>query len=134
MPGSLFLVVAVPSLSMTTLRSSYELVPAIVLTAVAVELLGRRLPTAVLTGVATGLLTTGWVLSLAATAELRWSLELLTGSIGSATAAGYLVGGWCRAPAAPTGPCPWGDRSCPTADTARAPQAYGGDRSRPRTP
>ena len=91
-PGSLFVVMAVPSLFMTTPRGSYELVPAVLLTALAVELLGRHLPTAVLTGVATGLLTTGWVLSLAATAELAWSLELLTGSIGSAAAAGYLVG------------------------------------------
>ncbi len=99
-PGSLLVVVAVPSLFLTTLRGTYELVPAVLLTAVVVELLGRRLPTAVLSGAATGLLTTAWVLTLAATAELAWDLELLTGSIGSAAAAGYLVGWLVQGPRA----------------------------------
>ena len=91
-PGSLAVVVAVPSLFMTTQRGTYAFVPAILLAALAVELLGRRLSPARTALAATTLLTTGWALTLAATEELAWSLELMTGSIGSAAAAGYLVG------------------------------------------
>ena len=91
-PGSLAVAVAVPSLFMTTLHGRYAFGPAILLAALATELAGRRFSPALTAFVATTLLITGWVVTLAATEELGWSVELLTGSIGSAAAAGYLVG------------------------------------------
>jgi hypothetical protein len=94
--GALFVVVAVPSAAMTTLRGTLLLLPAVLLAALAVELLGRRLPTAALAAAAPALVTLGWALTLAATRELDWGLELLTGAVCSAAAAGYLVG-WVHA-------------------------------------
>ena len=91
-PGSLAIAVAIPSLAMTTQRGTYAFVPAIVLAALATDVLARRLSPALTAFAATTLLTTGWVLTLAATEQLAWSLELLTGSIGSAAAAGFLIG------------------------------------------
>lgn len=90
--GSLAVAVAVPSLFLTTQRSTYVFVPAILLAAFLAELVGRRLSPALAAAAATTLLMTGWVLTLAATEELAWSVELLTGSVGSAAAAGFLVG------------------------------------------
>ena len=90
--GSLAVVVAVPSLFMTTQRGTYAFVPAILLAALVTELLGRRLSPSLTALAATTSLFTGWVLTLLATEELAWSAELLAGSIGSAAAAGYLVG------------------------------------------
>ena len=85
-------VVAVPSLFMTTQRAAFAFVPAILLAALVTELLGRRLSASLTALVATTSLLTGWVLTLLATEELAWSAELLAGSVGSAAAAGYLVG------------------------------------------
>lgn len=90
--GSVLLAVAVPAAFMTTLRGTLFLLPAVVVAAGVTELLGRRLGAAPLAAVATGLLTAGWALSLVLTRDIAWSVELLTGSIGSAAAAGYLVG------------------------------------------
>lgn len=91
-PGSLAVAVAVPSAFLTTQRGTYLLLPAVLVAALVTELLGRRLPPARAALVATTALFTGWALTLVATRELAWSAELLTGSIGSAAAAGYLVG------------------------------------------
>ncbi len=92
-PGSLFAVVAIPSLFMTTERGTYALVPAVLVAALAVELLSRRVVSPALLAVtATTLLTALWVLTLVVTEDVAWSLELLTGAVGSAAAAGYLVG------------------------------------------
>ncbi|MCW2613456.1 MAG: hypothetical protein JWN08_450 [Frankiales bacterium] len=90
--GSLAVSVAVPTLFMTTQRGTYAFVPAILLAAVFSELVGRRTSPALAALTATAALATGWVLTLAATEDVAWSAELLGGSIGSAAAAGYLVG------------------------------------------
>ena len=91
-PGSLAVVVGVPSLFMVTQQDTYEHVPAVLLAAGLVELVGRRLPVTLTAVLATTALTTGWVLTLLVTRDIAWSRELLTGSIGSAAAAGYLAG------------------------------------------
>lgn len=91
-PGSLFVTVAVPSLALVTQHDTYRFVPAIVLVALLVELAGRRLSPALVATLATTTLTTAWVLTTLATRDVAWTRELLTGSIGSAAAAGYLVG------------------------------------------
>jgi hypothetical protein len=91
-PGAVLVAVAVPAVFLTTLRSTLLLVPAVVLAAVLTELAARRLGAAATAGLAAALLTTSWVLTLALTRDLAWSLELLTGAIGSAAAAGYLAG------------------------------------------
>jgi hypothetical protein len=91
-PGSLAVVVAVPSLFLVTQQDTYSFVPAILLVALLVELVGRRLSPSLAALLATSALTTGWVLTILATRDVAWSRELLTGSIGSAAAAGYLVG------------------------------------------
>ena len=90
--GALFVTVAVPSAAMTTLRGTLVLLPAVVLAAAAVELLGRRLGPAALAAAAPALLTAAWALTLVATRELDWGVELLTGAVCSAAAAGYLTG------------------------------------------
>ncbi|MCW2680551.1 MAG: hypothetical protein JWM62_1952 [Frankiales bacterium] len=91
-PGSLAVVVAVPSLALVTQQDTYRFVPAILLVALLVELGGRRLSPALAALLATTALTTAWVLTSLATRDVAWSRELLTGSIGSAAAAGYLIG------------------------------------------
>ena len=90
--GSLAVAVAVPAVFMTTQQGHYAFVPSILVAAALTEIAGRRLSPALTALVATTAIATGWVLTLAATQELAWSLELLTGSIGSAAAAGYLIG------------------------------------------
>ena len=90
--GSLAVAVAVPSLFLVTQQDTYSFVPAILLVALLVEVAGRRLSPALGAALATTALTTGWVLTVLATRDVAWSRELLTGSIGSAAAAGYLVG------------------------------------------
>jgi hypothetical protein len=90
--GAVFVAVAVPAVFMTTLRTTLFFVPAVLVAALLAELAGRRLRPGALACLATALLTTGWVVSLALTQDVEWSLALLTGSIGSAAAAGYLVG------------------------------------------
>ncbi|MEX2288818.1 MAG: hypothetical protein WD794_00650 [Mycobacteriales bacterium] len=90
--GALAVVVGVPSLFMVTQDGQYLFVPAILLAAAVTELGGRRLSPALAALLATTALTAGWVLTLLATRDLAWSRELLTGSIGSAAAAGYLTG------------------------------------------
>jgi len=90
--GSLAVVVGVPSLAMTTQQDTYAFVPAIVLAALLVELVGRRLSPAMTAALATAALTTGWVVTVLLTRDVAWTRELLTGSVGSAAAAGYLVG------------------------------------------
>lgn len=95
--GSLFVVVAVPSLAMCTQQDQYAFVPAVLVAALLVELAGSRTPArrpspALLAALATTAVTTGWVLTVVATRDVAWSRELLTGSIGSAAATGYLVG------------------------------------------
>ena len=91
-PGSLAVVVAVPSLFLVTQQNRYSFVPAIVLVALLVELLGRRLSPSAAAAGATAALAAGWVLTMVTTREVAWSGELLSGSIGSAAAAGYLMG------------------------------------------
>lgn len=91
-PGSLAVAVGVPSLFLVTQQDTYAFVPAILLAALLVELAGRRLSPALTALLATTALTTAWVLTVLATRDVAWSRELLTGSIGSAAAAGYLVG------------------------------------------
>lgn len=89
--GSLAVVVALPTLLVLTQQNHYAFVPAVLLAALAVELLGARLATLPLVAAATGLLATGWALTLLATEPVGWGAELLTGGIGSALAAGALV-------------------------------------------
>jgi len=91
-PGSLAVVVGVPSLALVTQQDTYRFVPAILLVALLVELGGRRLSPALAALLATTALSTAWVLTSLATRDVAWTRELLTGSIGSAAAAGYLVG------------------------------------------
>ena len=91
-PGSLAVVVGVPSLFMVTQGDHYILVPAILLAAVLTELGGRRLPVPLSATLAPTALIAGWVVTLVITRDVAWSRELLTGSIGSAAAAGFLVG------------------------------------------
>lgn len=91
-PGSLAVVVAVPSLALVTQHDTYRFVPAILLVALLVELAGRRLSPSLTALLATTALTTAWVLTSLATRDVAWTRELLTGSIGSAAAAGYLLG------------------------------------------
>ena len=67
-PGSLAVAVGVPSLALVTLSPSLAAL------------------------LATTALSTAWVLTVVVTRDVAWSRELLTGSIGSAAAAGYLVG------------------------------------------
>lgn len=100
-PGSLAVVVALPTLLLVTQQDRYAFVPAVLVTALVVELLGRRLPTLPLVAAATGLLAAGWCVTLLATADVVWSAELLTGSVASAAAAGALVA-WLVAGTAPT--------------------------------
>ena len=91
-PGSLAVAVGVPSLFLVTQQSTYEFVPAILAVALLVELAGRRLSPSLAALLATTALTTGWVLTVLVTRDVAWSRELLTGSIGSAAATGYLIG------------------------------------------
>jgi hypothetical protein len=90
--GSLAVVVGVPSLFMVTQDDSYVFVPAILIAAGLTELVGRRLAVPQAAALASTALITGWVLTLVLTRDVAWSRELLTGSIGSAAAAGYLAG------------------------------------------
>lgn len=90
--GSLAVAVGVPSLFLVTQQDTYVFVPAILLVALLVELGGRRLSPSLAALLATTALTTGWVLTILVTRDVAWTRELLTGSIGSAAATGYLVG------------------------------------------
>lgn len=91
-PGSLAVAVGVPSLALVTQQDTYSFVPAILAAALLVELGGRRLSPSLAALLATTALATAWVLTVLATRDVAWTRELLTGSIGSAAAAGYLVG------------------------------------------
>ena len=91
-PGSLAVVGAVPALFLVTQHDTYEFVPAILLGALLLELGGRRLSPSLAALLATTAMALGWVLTVLVTRDVAWSRELLTGSIGSAAAAGYLVG------------------------------------------
>lgn len=91
-PGSLAVAVGVPSLALVTQQDTYSFVPAILLAALVAELGGRRLSPSLAALLATTALATAWVLTVIVTRDVAWSRELLTGSIGSAAAAGYLVG------------------------------------------
>ena len=91
-PGSLAVAVGVPALFLVTQQDTYSFVPAILLAALVVELGGRRLSPSLAALLATTALTTAWVVTVLATRDVAWSRELLSGSIGSAAAAGYLVG------------------------------------------
>ena len=91
-PGSLAVAVGVPSLALVTQQDTYTFVPAILLVALLVELAGRRLSPALAACLATTAITTAWVVTVLVTRDVAWTRELLTGSIGSAAAAGYLVG------------------------------------------
>jgi hypothetical protein len=90
--GSLAVVVGVPSLFMVTQDDNYVFVPTILVAAGLTELVGRRLAVPQAAALASTALITGWVLTLVLTRDVAWSRELLTGSIGSAAAAGYLAG------------------------------------------
>jgi hypothetical protein len=90
--GSLAVLVAVPALFLVTQQNQYAFVPAILLVAALVEVAARPLSPSLAAALATTALATGWVLTVVATRDVAWSRELLTGSIGSAAAAGYLVG------------------------------------------
>jgi hypothetical protein len=90
--GALIVAVAVPVLFLTTLRGTLFLVPAAVVAGLLTEALRHRLGPAALAAASCTLLLTGWVLSLLLLRDVAWSVELLTGSICSAAAAGYLVG------------------------------------------
>jgi hypothetical protein len=90
--GGVLIAVAVPVAFLTTLRGTLFLIPAAVVAGMLTELLRRRLGPAALASAACALLITGWVLSLVLLRDVAWSVELLTGAIGSAAAAGYLVG------------------------------------------
>lgn len=91
-PGSLAVAVGVPSLALVTQQDTYSFVPAILVAALVAELVGRRLSPSLAALLATTALSTAWVLTVVVTRDVAWSRELLTGSIGSAAAAGYLVG------------------------------------------
>ena len=91
-PGSLAVAVGVPSLALVTQQDTYTFVPAILVAALVAELVGRRLSPSLAALLATTALSTAWVLTVVVTRDVAWSRELLTGSIGSAAAAGYLVG------------------------------------------
>ncbi len=106
--GSLLVAVAVPSAFLTTQQGTYELLPAIAVAAVVAELAGRVLRPAALAALTTAVLIAGWAITLAATADVAWSVELMTGSVGSAAAAGYLVGWLVQAGAPVRHPEPYG--------------------------
>lgn len=91
-PGSLAVVVAVPSLFLVTQQETYRFVPAVLVVALLVELGARPLSPALAGLLASTALTTAWVLTTVTTRDVAWSRELLTGSVGSAAASGYLVG------------------------------------------
>lgn len=91
-PGSLAVPVAVPSLLLVTQQNTFSFVPAILLAALLVERAGRRLSPSLAGLLASTALTTAWVVTVLLTRDVAWSPALLTGSIGSAAATGYLVG------------------------------------------
>lgn len=90
--GALALAVAVPPLALTTQRSTFLFVPGIVLAALLVEAVGRRLSPAALGALTGAALSTAWVACLLANEDVVWGSELLGGSVGSAAAAGFLAG------------------------------------------
>jgi hypothetical protein len=90
--GSLAVVTGVPPLFLVTQHNTYAFVPAILLGALLVELVGRRLSPSLAALLAATTMGLGWVLTILVTRDVAWSRELLTGSIGSAAAAGYLIG------------------------------------------
>ena len=90
--GALGVAVAVPALAMTTLHGTYAFVPGILLSALLVDVLARRIGPALGAALTGASLSLTWVLTLLATEDVVWGAELLTGAIGSAAAAGYLVG------------------------------------------
>ena len=102
-PAAVLVAVVVPVLFLTGLRGTQLLLPAALAAGLLAELLRRRLGPAALAAAACALLTTGWVVSLVLAHDVAWSVELLTGSIGSAAATGYLVG-WLVQAGRRTGP------------------------------
>lgn len=96
--------VIVPVAFLVTLRGTYELLPAAALAALLTAALARRLAPATLSAAACALLFTGWVLTLYLVHDVAWSSALMTGSVGSAAAAGYLVGWLVQAGRRPTAP------------------------------
>jgi hypothetical protein len=100
-PGSLLVAVTVPCAFLTTQRGTYVLLPAILLAGVTAEVAGRALRPAALAALTTGVLATGWVLTLVLARDVQWSEELLSGAVCSAAAAGFLVGWLVQTGAAP---------------------------------
>lgn len=90
--GALGLAVAVPAVAMTTLHGTYVLVPGVLVAALLVEAVGRRLTPSVLGALTGTALALAWVLNLLGAYDVVWGAELLSGSVGSAAATGYLVG------------------------------------------
>jgi hypothetical protein len=90
--GALLVAVAVPAVFMTTLRDTLVLVPAAVVAGLVTEALGRRLRPAPLAAAACAVLVTGWAVTLLLAYDVTWSVELLTGAVGSAAATGFLAG------------------------------------------
>jgi hypothetical protein len=90
--GAYVVAVAVPVAFLGTLRGTLFLLPAAVVAGLLTEQLRGRLGPAALAAAATALLFTGWALTLALTRDVAWSVELLSGAVCSAVAAGYLVG------------------------------------------
>jgi hypothetical protein len=85
-------VVVMPVLFLVSLRGTWFLLPAAVLAGLAAEALRPRLAPAGLAAASCALLLTGWVASLVVRHDVAWSVELLTGSVASAAAAGFLAG------------------------------------------
>jgi len=98
--GGVAVAVVVPVAFLVPLRGTLFLLPAAVVAGLLAEALRGRLGPAALAAASCALLTTGWVLSLVVARDVAWTVELLTGSIGSAAAAGYLAGWLVQAGAA----------------------------------
>ena len=90
--GSVAIAVVVPVAFMVTLRGTGFLLPAAVVAGLLTEVLRRRLGPAALAATACALLFTGWAASLVVQYDVAWSVELLSGSVASAAAAGGLAG------------------------------------------
>ena len=90
--GAIAIAVVVPVVFMTTLRGTFFFLPAVLVAGLVAEALSRRLGPAALAAAACALLTTAWAVSLLLARDVAWSTELVTGSVGSAAATGYLVG------------------------------------------
>jgi hypothetical protein len=90
--GAVAIAVVVPVLFLTTLRGTTFFLPAVLAAGLVADALSRRLGPALLAAASCALLMTAWAVSLLVARDVAWSVELVTGGVGSAAATGYLVG------------------------------------------